>query len=93
VSFRRILRGGSGGPFSGELRGGIEFRVLGRGVTLPTLIHGPGFALDTAFYGTLAFLLWSAPGFVRRQRRRRRGLCVGCGYELKGMQKCPECGA
>jgi hypothetical protein len=52
----------------------------------------PGFALDTAFYGTLAFLLWSAPGFVRRQHRRRRGLCVGCGYELKGMPKCPECG-
>jgi hypothetical protein len=52
----------------------------------------PGFALDTAFYGTLAFLLWSAPRFVKRTRRRRRGLCVVCGYDLRGMQKCPECG-
>jgi hypothetical protein len=51
-----------------------------------------GFALDTAFYGTLAFLLWSAPGFVKRTRRRRRGLCIRCGYDLKGMPKCPECG-
>ena len=40
----------------------------------------------------LVFLLWSAPGFVRRQRRRRGGQCVVCGYELKGMTKCPECG-
>ena len=52
----------------------------------------PGFALDTAFYGTLAFLLWSAPGYVRTTRRRRRGRCVACGYELKGMPVCPECG-
>jgi hypothetical protein len=59
---------------------------------LPMFPLWPGFALDTAFYGTLAFLLWSAPGFVRKKRRRRRGLCVGCGYELKGMEKCPECG-
>jgi hypothetical protein len=59
---------------------------------LPIRPLWPGFAIDTAFYGTLAFLFWSAPGFVWRTRRRRRGLCVGCGYELRGMQKCPECG-
>jgi hypothetical protein len=63
-----------------------------RGNRLPYLPAWPGFALDTVFYGTLAFLLWSAPGFVRRTRRRRRGLCVACGYELKGTPKCPECG-
>jgi hypothetical protein len=64
----------------------------GSKLTLPTTVLWPGFALNTAFYGTLAFLLWSAPGFVRKKRRRRRGLCAACGYELKGMQKCPECG-
>ena len=59
---------------------------------LPVVVLWPGFALDTAFYGTLAFALWSAPGFVRRQRRRRGGRCLACGYELKGIAKCPECG-
>jgi hypothetical protein len=56
----------------------------------------PGFALDTAFYGTLVFLLWSAPGVVRRRARLRRGACPACGYDLKGGSAggtCPECGA
>jgi hypothetical protein len=52
----------------------------------------PGFLVDTAFWGGAAFMVWSAPGFVRRGVRRRRGRCVRCGYELKGLAVCPECG-
>jgi hypothetical protein len=52
----------------------------------------PGFLVDTAFWGGAAFLVWSVPGFVRRGVRRRRGRCVRCGYELKGLAVCPECG-
>lgn len=30
---------------------------------------------------------------LRRRRRMRRGLCVGCGYDLRGSTgPCPECG-
>jgi len=31
---------------------------------------------------------------VRQERRRRRGLCVACGYNLRGLPepRCPECG-
>lgn len=29
----------------------------------------------------------------RRARRRARGLCWKCGYELRGLGVCPECGA
>jgi hypothetical protein len=34
-------------------------------------------------------------GPLRRRRRRKRGLCVGCGYDLTGNVSgiCPECGA
>ncbi len=34
------------------------------------------------------------PAAVRRARRRRRGLCVACGYDLAGAASavCPECG-
>ena len=57
----------------------------------------PGFALDTAFYGGLAFVVWGAPGLVRRRVRRRRGRCAACGYDLSGAGGagrglCPECG-
>ena len=48
------------------------------------------FLAFTAF-PTIAFLR----GPVRRNRRRKRGLCVGCGYNLTGLTvpRCPECGA
>ncbi len=33
-------------------------------------------------------------GPLRRHRRRKRGLCIHCGYSLKGLPepRCPECG-
>ena len=44
-----------------------------------------------AAYPTVAFIR----GPVRRYRRRRKGLCVKCGYDLTGNVSgiCPECGA
>ena len=43
-----------------------------------------------AAYPALAFIR----GPVRRHRRRKRGQCVGCGYNLTGNVTgvCPECG-
>ena len=49
----------------------------------------------------LALLLMTYPacdfirGPLRRRRRRRRGFCLKCGYDLTGNESgvCPECGA
>jgi hypothetical protein len=43
-----------------------------------------------AAYPTIAFIR----GPVRRWRRRRRGCCLNCGYDLTGNVSgvCPECG-
>jgi predicted amidophosphoribosyltransferase len=36
---------------------------------------------------------WKAIEFYERQDRRRKGICVECGYDLRGSpHRCPECG-
>lgn len=73
---------------------GLQFMedLRGQG-RLPLLPIWPGFAINTAFYGSLAWGVWLVPGVIRRVRRTRRGLCKTCGYELGGLARCPECGA
>jgi len=53
----------------------------------------PGFAINTIFY-TMILWLPFAPFQLRRYRRVKRGLCIKCGYDLRGAvhEKCPECG-
>jgi len=63
-----------------------------RGRTVPLHPVWPGFAVNTLAYGAVAWGVLFAPGVVKRWRRRRRGACVGCGYELAGLVRCPECG-
>jgi hypothetical protein len=42
----------------------------------------------------LVLPLVELPRITRNFRRRRRGLCVNCGYDLRASPtKCPECGA
>jgi hypothetical protein len=56
-----------------------------------------GFAMNTLFYAVILFALIRGPFMARRALRRRRGLCVDCGYDLRGRGPdhvaCPECGA
>jgi hypothetical protein len=63
------------------------------GVRVPVSPIWLGVAADTLAW-TAA---WSLPlvglGFLRRQRRSARGLCIRCGYDLRGSSAaCPECG-
>jgi hypothetical protein len=61
---------------------------------IPARIVWKGLAVDTAVYSIVAAAVFFGPGAVRRARRRRRGWCVRCGYDLRGAAgPCPECGA
>ena len=61
---------------------------------IPFLPIWPGLVLDTVFYA--APLLVASRGLLalRGLIRRKRGLCVACGYDLRGNIEhgCPECG-
>ena len=61
---------------------------------LPYLPVWPGFAVNTIFYAAIFWLLFAIPGWLRRRRRIKRGLCPACGYDLRASGgNCPECGA
>lgn len=71
---------------SGVPRGGIVPR-------LPIRPAWPGFTLNTLIFGAAACGVMLAAGSAWRRRRRSRGLCVRCGYDVVGLAVCPECGA
>jgi len=57
-----------------------------------------GVAANTVSLGAMLFAAWAAAPLVsacRKWRRRRRGMCSGCAYDLRGLDlsaACPECG-
>lgn len=60
---------------------------------LPLLPYWPGLLADAAFWGLPVPLITLSVSALRRARRRRRGRCIGCGYDLSGCGAvCPECG-
>jgi hypothetical protein len=59
---------------------------------LPLQPIWPGFAINTIFYSAILWLLFFAPGSVRRMIRRRRGLCPACAYPVGTSEVCTECG-
>lgn len=57
----------------------------------------PGFLLLVAANEAILVVVRAGvgmPAVFRRPRRERRGLCVGCGFDLDGLSGgvCPECG-
>jgi hypothetical protein len=51
-----------------------------------------GLAVDVAVWTIAAMVLVTWFGFVRANRRIRRGLCPWCAYPASGTAVCPECG-
>ncbi|MCI0630649.1 MAG: hypothetical protein L0Y44_08365 [Phycisphaerales bacterium] len=59
---------------------------------LPVKPLWPGFALNTLFYATILWLLFTAPGTIRRWSRNKRNLCPACAYPVGSNPVCTECG-
>jgi hypothetical protein len=71
--------------------------MLGEREYLPIQPIWPGFAINTIFYAAMLWLLWVAPGKIRRFIRIRGHRCPACGYQIApggGIGPvCSECGA
>ncbi len=59
---------------------------------LPTRVWWPGMAVDVSLFGGAWLLVLAGPGAWRRWMWWRRGGCRGCGYDVRGVAVCPECG-
>ena len=70
-------------------------RGTGWPLVLPLRFIWPGFAINTVFYAAILWLLFAAPGFIRRRIRIQRGQCPACAYPVRGGTNplCTECGA
>jgi hypothetical protein len=84
---RQIIYGGIRLPLD-RSRAYLGTRVRG----LPTRVLWPGFALNTAFYAAVLWLLICGPFVMRRFVRVRRGLCPACAYPIGASATCTECG-
>jgi len=64
------------------------------GRELPLRPIWPGFAINTIFYAVIVWFMTLGPFVLRRHVRNKRGLCIKCGYDLRGVEHevCPECG-
>ena len=90
----------AGEDFRYEFEGGIEMDSRGEGFVgerlraLPLRPIWSGFAINTVFYAAILWPLICGPFARRRHIRRKRGLCVACGYDLRHADHdvCPECG-
>jgi hypothetical protein len=76
-----------------ELTGAID---RGCDRRMPLMPLWPGFAINTIFYAAALWVIFAIPGTLKRLRRRAKGQCIHCGYDLRGQpaasNKCPECG-
>lgn len=70
-----------------------SFRAPPR-IALPLRPLWAGFTVNTVFYAALLWLPVGGRLALRRFFRRKRGLCINCGYDVRGdfVQGCPECG-
>jgi hypothetical protein len=74
----------------------ISWRLIECDYAIPALVPtGPlrnGFAINTAFYAAILWLLFFAPLALGRRRRIKRGLCPACAYPVGSSDVCTECG-
>lgn len=55
------------------------------------IIHIP-FIANTLIFAAVLFVAPRFPMWVTRRYRWQEGRCIGCGYLLKDLPRCPECG-
>jgi hypothetical protein len=67
---------------------GVDFQTFG----YPLRPLWTGFAINTATYATLTWLLFRAITWICARHRSRHTRCPTCAYDIRDLPTCPECG-
>ena len=59
---------------------------------LPIQPRPLGFAINTLVYALPVYGIWIGATTLRKRRRRFGSVCTQCGYDVSGVNQCPECG-
>jgi hypothetical protein len=59
---------------------------------IPSRVIWSGLGINTLFWGAVVVTPIGVVRTVRSRRRRRAGCCLACGYDVSGLDRCPECG-
>lgn len=51
-----------------------------------------GLCVNSLLFAAPVFAAWRGRAWFVRRRWLRLGLCLGCGYPVRGLDRCPECG-
>ena len=64
------------------------------GAQWPNRVLWTGMFINVLFYCVLIALTFFCWNYIRRAKRRKRGCCIKCAYDLRGDYSagCPECG-
>jgi hypothetical protein len=79
--------------FLGATESGLSQELLGYPYReLPVDVLWLGMMKGTALYATIPALAWIVRPLGARFGRARNECCLGCGYSIRGLACCPECG-
>lgn len=70
----------------------IPLVTMSRGKFLPYGVVWGGLAANTLVYAVALFAMYAGFIWMRTRRRMGEGCCRACGYQLKELTRCPECG-
>ncbi len=70
----------------------LPIPIVGGAVTVPWRPIWFGLIVNSLVYALGLCLAVRLVKHLPRVARTRRGLCLRCGYDLAGLERCPECG-
>ena len=85
-SYRKMMHDRAG------YRRGYKAPFTSKPVRLPIAPLWPGLFANIVFWSSCWIVQGTIWRTVRTYRRKRRGLCLACGYAVEDLERCPECG-